>query len=54
VETDKATVGREEEVCIRTGQAGEGVESSIVYRHKDGRGEARLREELDPVDIVVI
>jgi hypothetical protein len=47
-------VGREEEVCIGTGQAGEGVESGTVYRHEDRRGEARLREELDPVDIVVI
>jgi hypothetical protein len=54
VETNKATIGREEEVCIGTGQAGEGVERSTVYRHEDGRGEARLREEFDPVDIVVI
>jgi hypothetical protein len=54
VETNKATVSREEEVCIRTGQAGEGVERSTVYRHEDRGGEARLREEFNPVDIVVI
>jgi hypothetical protein len=54
VETNKATISREEEVCIGTGQVGEGVERSTVYRHEDGRGEARFREEFDPVDIVVI
>jgi hypothetical protein len=54
VKTNKATVSCEEEVCIWTGQAGEGVERSTVYRHEDGRGEARLREEFDPMDIVVI
>jgi hypothetical protein len=54
METDKTTIGGEEEICIGTGQAGEGVEGSTVDSHKDGRGEARLREELDPVDIVVI
>jgi hypothetical protein len=54
VETNQATISREEEVGIGTGQTGEGVERSTVYRHKDGRGEMRLREEFDPVDIVVI
>jgi hypothetical protein len=54
VETNETTVSREEEVGIRTGQAGEGVERSTVDRHEDGGGEARLREEFNPVDIVVI
>jgi hypothetical protein len=45
VKTNKATIGREEEVCIGTSQAGEGVECSTVYCYEDGRGEARLREE---------
>jgi hypothetical protein len=54
MEADKATIGREEEICVGTSQAGEGIEGSTVYSHKDWRGEARLREELDPVDIVVI
>jgi hypothetical protein len=54
VKADEATIGREEEICIGTGQAGEGVEGSAVYSHKDWRGEARLWEELDPMNIVVI
>jgi hypothetical protein len=54
VEADKATIGREEEISVGTVQAGESVEGSAVYSNKDWRGEARLREELDPMNIVVI
>jgi hypothetical protein len=54
VEADEATIGREEEIGIGTVQTGKGVEGSTVHSNKDWRGEARLREELDPMNIVVI
>jgi hypothetical protein len=54
VEADEATIGREEEISVGTIQAGEGVKGSAVYSNKDWRGEARLRKELDPMNIVVI
>jgi hypothetical protein len=54
METDEATIGCKEEIGIGTVQAGKGVEGSAVYSYKDWRGEARLPEELDPMNIVVI
>jgi hypothetical protein len=54
VEADEVMIGPEEEISVGTVQAGEGVEGSAVYSNKDWRGEARLRKELDPMNIVVI
>jgi hypothetical protein len=54
VEADEATIGREKEIGVGTVQMGKGVEGSTVHSNKDWRGEARLREELDPMNIVVI
>jgi hypothetical protein len=54
VETNETTVSREEEVGIRTGQARKGIERSTIDSHEDGGGKARLGEEFNPVDIVVI
>jgi hypothetical protein len=54
VEAYVATISCKEEIGIGTIQTGEGVESGTVHSNKDGRREARLREELDPMNIVVI
>jgi hypothetical protein len=54
VETDEAMIGCEEEIGIGTVQTGEGIEGSAIHCDKDGRGEVGLREELDPMNIVVI
>jgi hypothetical protein len=54
VETDEATIGRKEKIGIGTVQTGKGVEGSTIHSNKDGRREAGLREELDPMNIVVI
>jgi hypothetical protein len=54
METDEATIGCKEEIGIRTVQTGKGVEGSAVHSNENGRGEARLWEELDPMNIVVI
>jgi hypothetical protein len=54
MEAYEATISCKEEIGIGTIQTGEGVESGTVYSNKDGRREARLREELDPMNIVVI
>jgi hypothetical protein len=54
VETNETTVGREEEIGIRTSQARKGIERNTINGHEDGGGKARLGEELNPVDIVVI
>jgi hypothetical protein len=54
VETDKTTIGSKEEIGIGTGQTGESIKGSAIDSHKDWRGEAGLREELNPVDVVVI
>jgi hypothetical protein len=54
VEADEAMIGCEEKIGIGTVQMGKGVEGSAVHSNKDWRGEARLREELNPMNIVVI
>jgi hypothetical protein len=54
VEAYEATISCKEEIGIGTVQTGEGVEGGAVHSNKDRRREARLREELDPMNIVVI
>jgi hypothetical protein len=54
METYEATIRCKQEVGIRTSQMREGVESCTVHGDKDRRGETRLREEFDPIYIVVI
>jgi hypothetical protein len=54
VETNETTVSREEEIGIRTSQARQGIECNTINGHEDGGGKARLGEEFNPVDIVVI
>jgi hypothetical protein len=54
VEAYEATISCKEEIGIGTIQMGEGVKSGTVHSNKDGRREVRLREELDPMNIVVI
>jgi hypothetical protein len=54
VEAYEATVSCKEEVGIGTSQTGKGIESGTVHSNKDGRGETGLREEFNPMNIVVI
>jgi hypothetical protein len=54
VETDEATIGCKEKIGIGTVQMGKGVEGSAIHSNEDRRREAGLREELDPMNIVVI
>jgi hypothetical protein len=54
VETDEATISCKEKISIGTVQTGEGVEGGAIHSNKDRRREAGLREELNPMNIVVI
>jgi hypothetical protein len=54
VETDEAMISCKEKIGIGTIQTGKGVEGSAIHSNKDGRREAGLWEELNPMNIVVI
>jgi hypothetical protein len=54
MKTYEATIRGKEEVSIRTSQTRECVEGRAIYGDEDRRGETRLREEFDPMYIVVI
>jgi hypothetical protein len=54
VETYETTISCKEEIGVRTIQTGKGVERGTIHSDKDGRGETRLREEFNPMNIVVI
>jgi hypothetical protein len=54
VEAYKATISCKEEIGIGTIQTGKGIESGTIHSDKDRRGEMRLWEEFNPMDIVVI
>jgi hypothetical protein len=54
VETDEATISCKEKIGIGTVQTGKGVEGGAIHSNKDGRREAGLREELDPMNVMVI
>jgi hypothetical protein len=54
VMTDEAAVGREEQISVGTSQSGQSVKCYTVYSRKDRSRETGLREELDPVRVVVI
>jgi hypothetical protein len=54
VEAYEATISCKEEIGVGTTQTRKGVESGTVHSDKDGRRETRLREEFDPMNIVVI
>jgi hypothetical protein len=54
MEAYEATISCKEEVGVRTSQMRDGVESCTIHSDKDRRGEMRLREEFDPMYIVVI
>jgi hypothetical protein len=54
MEAYEATIGCKEEIGIRTIQTRKSVESGTIHSDKDGRGETRLREEFNPMNIVVI
>jgi hypothetical protein len=50
----EATVGSKEQVRVGTGQTRQHVKSYTIDSREDGGREARLGEELDPVDVMVI
>jgi hypothetical protein len=54
MEAYEATISRKEEIGVRTTQTRKGVKSGTIHNDKDGGGETRLREEFDPMNIVVI
>jgi hypothetical protein len=54
VKTDKTSTRRKEQVGIGTSQARQSIERDTVDGRKDQSGETRLREELNPMRIVVI
>jgi hypothetical protein len=53
METYEATIRCKEEIGIGTSQMREGIESCTVHGDEDRGGETRLREEFDPMNIVV-
>jgi hypothetical protein len=54
VEAYEATISCKEEIGVGTIQMGKGVECGTIHSDKDGRGETRLQEEFNPMNIVVI
>jgi hypothetical protein len=54
LKTDEAAVRGEEQVSIGTSQTRKCVESDTIDGYENRRGKARLREELDPVDVMII
>jgi hypothetical protein len=54
MEAYEATISCKEEISVGTIQTRKGVESGTIHSDKDRRGEMRLREEFDPMNIVVI
>jgi hypothetical protein len=54
LKADEAAIRGEEKVGIRASQARKHIKSDTIDGDKNRRGEARLEEELDPVDIMVI
>jgi hypothetical protein len=52
--TNEATTCCKEQVSIGTGQTRERVECNTINGDENWSGKARLREELNPMNIVVV
>jgi hypothetical protein len=54
IKTNKATTRCEEQVSVGTHQTRERVKCDAVNGHKDRSREMRLREELDPMCVMIV
>jgi hypothetical protein len=54
LEANKAVVRGKEQIGIGARQTGECIKSNAIDSYEDRGGKARLREELNPVDVMKV
>jgi hypothetical protein len=54
LETDKASIGGEAQIGVRTSQTGQSVERDTIDSHEDGRRETGFGVEFYPMNVVVV